>query len=168
MIELPLDSHFLKMLSITCWPSLKLVPQSVLISFGTPLREIKRRKLFKSAPVERFSVTSKCMALIVKQVYKHMYIFSFDFESNGPMKSHPTFSNDFVITTRSVGSGGIVGAPNGRPWNLLHFTHLPITFFTVLAGCGIQYFCLIKARVGSFPQCALSTWNWYTRSFASS
>ena len=69
--------RFFENISITLGPSLKLVPQSVLISFETPVHKIKCREPFKDT--KKISVTSKCMALIVKQLYERMYIFSIYF-----------------------------------------------------------------------------------------
>ena len=81
--------------------------------FGKDMRLEKRLNACKKVSSDRSVTTSRCTALVLAHLNKHMYALDSPFGVrmyNAPVKSIPVTENGFIICNLCLGRGGGFGA----------------------------------------------------------
>ena len=121
--------------------ALKVVALSDIISWGVDLCPVNRRNARRNVSVDRSATTSRCTALVVAQVNRHIYTLtssSLMCTYSAPVKSTPVTEKGCDSCVLAFGSGAGSGVAYGLPECFLHMTHQWRRDFTYCLACGIQ------------------------------
>ena len=136
----------------------KFVPLSLIIVLGLPLRAINLLVALRQLSVSNLGTTSICTALIVRQLKRQHYGFSFPrpiFTMKRPKKSTPTFVKTVEASNCSSSRSAITGA-NVCALPFLQLTHLFLFDLKAFRMPRIRILCWTMFLTSSVHSCWLS------------